>query len=190
MNYVSERKVNMNTVISKEHLCFDALLEIILSRLDPLLGFNQIDLAELFGITIPPGTQTSIKNVKYSNDITECGTNICIRDINQFFQKNSIQLKLSYIPSNCFDEISIGEILTKNNRKAFIVFAFCYGLLYNEPQNNDVGHVALFEGIDIKSDTIEIYDPGPRNYGSKTVKVDDMVYAIKRRGGIYLFEKV
>lgn len=180
----------MNTVISKEYLCFDALLELILSQVDPSLAFSQTDLAELFGITIPIGTQAPIKNVKYSNDITECGTNICIRDINQFFQKNSIQLQLSYIPSNCFDEISFGEIITKNNRKSFIVFAFCYGLLYNEPQNNDVGHVALLEGIDIKSDTIKIYDPGPRNYGSKIVKVDDMVYAIKRRGGIYLFEKI
>lgn len=179
----------MNTVISKEYLCFDALLELILLREDPSLGYNQTDLAELFGITIPPGAQTSIKNVKYSNDITECGTNICIRNINQFFQKNSIQLQLSYIPSNCYDEVSFGEIITNNKKKAFIVFAFCYGLLYNEPQNNDVGHVVLLEDVDMKSDTIRIYDPGPRNYGSKIVKTDDMVFATKRRGGIYLFEK-
>ena len=179
----------MNTVISKEYLCFDALLELILSQVDPSLGFNQIDLAELFGITIPPGTQTTIKNVKYSDDITECGTNICIRSINKFFQENSIQLQLSYIPSNYYDEVSFGEIITNNSKKAFIVFAFCYGLLYNEPQNTDVGHVVLLEDIDIISDIIRVYYPGPRSYGSKTVKADDMVFATKRRGGIYLFEK-
>ena len=58
------------------------------------------------------------------------------------------------------------------------------------PENNDVGHVVLLEKIDTQLDTLQIYDPGPRNHGSKVVKIDDMVYAMKRRGGIYLFEKV
>lgn len=179
----------MKTVIAKEYLCFDALLEMIISHADSSVNFTQIDLAEMFGVTLPMGTRTSINNVQYSNSIMNCGTNICVKDINDFFCKNSIPLQLSYISSNCFDEMTFADVI-RNNNVAYIVFAFCYGLLYNEPQNYDVGHVALLENIDMEADKIKIYDPGPRNYGSKIIKIDDMVYAMKRRGGIYLFEKV
>lgn len=179
----------MKTVIAKEYLCFDALLEMIISYAEPSIHFTQTELAETFGITLPIGTQTSINNVQYSNSIMDCGTNICIRDINDFFQKNLISLKLSYISSSCIDEMTFADIIEKNN-EAYIVFAFCYGLLYKEPQNNDIGHVALLQSVDARADVIKIYDPGPRNYGSKIIKIDDMVYAMKRRGGIYLFEKI
>ena len=177
----------MNHIVAKEYLCFDALLEMIISDSVSRSYFSQIDLAEVFGITVPVGTQIAIKNVKYSNDAKEIGTNICLRDINDFFWNNSIPLKLSYVSANCFDEITFVDMIVDKSKKSHIVFAFCYGLLYNEPQNNDVGHVVLLEKIDTKTDTIQIYDPGPRNHSSKTVKIDDMVYAMKRRGGIYLF---
>lgn len=179
----------MKTVIAKEYLCFDALLEMIISSADSSTHFTQTDLAEIFGITLPTGTPTSINNVRYSDNLMDCGTSICIRDINDFFHVNSIPLRLWCIPSNCFDEMTFVDTIKKNNQ-AYMVFAFNYGLLYNEPQNNDVGHVALLEDVNTQEDTIRIYDPGPRNYGSKIVKIDDMVYAMKRRGGIYLFEKV
>lgn len=179
----------MKLVIAKEYLCFDALLEMIISRAYSSAYFTQIDLAEIFGVTIPEGTHTPINNVRYSNDIKDCGTNICVGDINYFFHNNSIPLHISYISSKYIDELNFVDII-KRNSLAYIILAFCYGLLYNEPQNNDVGHVVLLEKIDTETDTIQIYDPGPRNHGSKTVKVDDIVYAMKRRGGVYLFEKV
>lgn len=180
----------MKHIVGKEYLCFDALLEIIIGDINSEVHLTQVDFAELFGITVPIGTETSIKNVQYSSDITKCGTTICPEKINIFFKNNSIPLKLSYIPSCYFDEITFGDMVFKKSSTAYIVFAFCYGLLYNEPPNNNVGHVALFEAIDNKMDTIQIYDPGPRNHGSKNVKVDDLVYAMKKRGGMYLFEKV
>lgn len=179
----------MKSVIAKEYLCFDALLEMIISHACPSSRFTQTDLAEIFGVTIPKGTQAAINNVRFSNDIKDFGTNICISDINDFFHDNSVPLQISYISSNYIDELSFVDIIEGDSR-SYIIFAFCYGLLYNEPKNNEVGHVVLLEKIDTKTDTIQIYDPGPRNHGSKTVKVDDMVYAMKRRGGIYLFEKV
>lgn len=179
----------MKTIIAKEYLCFDALLEMIISHADSPAHFTQADLAEILGITLPTGTPTSIKNVQYSDSLMDCGTKICISDINDFFRDNLIPLHLRYISSNYFDEMTFVELIKKNNQ-SYIVFAFNYGLLYNEPQNNDVGHVALLEAVNTQEDTIRIYDPGPRNYGSKVVKADDLVYAMKRRGGIYLFEKI
>lgn len=180
----------MNYIVANNYLCFNALLEMIISDTNSSSQFSQVDYAELFGITVPFDTQTSIKNVKYSNDITKCGTSICVKDINDFFRKNKISLQLSYISSNYFDEMTFSHIIASKSKSAYIVFAFCYGVLFDEPRNIDVGHVALFESIDVKNDTIKIYDPGPRNHGSKIVKSDDMLYAMKRRGGLYLFEKV
>ena len=178
-----------NYIVAKNYLCFMALLEMIVSTTNPYIHLTQNDFAELFGITVPIGTQTPIKNVQYSSNIEEYGTNICVEEINNFFQKNMIPLQLSFISSCYFDEMTFADTIRKN-RGAYIVFAFSYGLLYNDSQNNDVGHAVLLENIDAKMDTLQIYDPGPHNYGSKIVKVDDMVYAMKRRGGIYLFKKV
>lgn len=180
----------MDFIIAKDYLCFNALLEMIVSDINSSSHFSQVEFAEIFGITVPKGIQVPIKNVQYSNDVAQCGTNVCVDTINDFFRNNLIPLKLSYISASYFDEITFGDIIFEKSKKSYIVFAFCYGLLYDESQNNDVGHVVLLEKIDTETDTIQIYDPGPRNHGSKTVKVDDMVYAMKRRGGVYLFEKV
>jgi len=176
-------------IVAKNYLCFMALLEMIISETKPHTHFTQNDFAELFGITVPIGTNTPIKNVQYSTNIEKFGTNICVNEINDFFTKNMIPLRLSFISSCYFDELTFADIINKNGA-AYMVFAFGYGLLYNEPKSNDIGHVTLFENIDTQMDTMQIYDPGPRNHGSKTVKVDDMVYAMKRRGGIYLFERL
>lgn len=179
-----------NYIVAKDYLCFMALLEMIVSETNPCTHFTQTDFAERFGITVPIGKSTTIKNVKYSNNIEEYGTSICVEEINAFLQKNTIPLQLSYISACYFDEMTFSDIIVEKSRNTYIIFAFCYGVLYAEPQNNNVGHVALLESIDTKADKIRIYDPGPRNFGSKLVKNDDMVYAMKRRGGIYLFEKI
>ncbi len=179
-----------NYIVAKNYLCFMALLEMIISDANSYAHFAQTDLAELFGITVPIGEHTSIKNVRYTNNIEDCGTSISIKEINDFFKENMIPLQLSYISSCYFDETRFTNLIQEKSRSTYIVFAFCYGLLNNEPQNNNVGHVVLLENIDPKVDKVTVYDPGPRNYGCKVVKIDDMVYAMKRRGGIYLFEKI
>lgn len=179
----------MNAIVAKEYLCFDALLEMIVADVGVSSYFSQSFFAELFGITVPIGEQISIKNVRYSENIEECGTYISVMDINDFFQKNSVPLHISFVDSNCLNEMTFGEFIMSKSKSTYIVFAFCYGVLYNEPQNNDVGHVVLLEEFNKNEDTIKVYDPGPRNSGSKIVKIDDMLYAMKRRGGVYLFDR-
>lgn len=175
--------------ISRNYLCFDALLEMIVTDICPNTQYTQFSFAELFGITIPNGEHTEIKNVRFSSNIEECGTNINVNDINAFFDKNQIPLSLSFVPANHFDEATFDDYLVANSRNSYVVFAFCYGVLYNEPQNANVGHVSLLKGFGNTVETIEIYDPGPRNSGVKIVKTDDMFYAMRRRGGIYSFKK-
>lgn len=179
----------MNTIIAKKYLCFDALLEMIVADTSLPFCFSQDYFAELFGITIPAGEQTTIKNVKYSENIKEWGTNICVNDINDFFEKKSIPLHLSFIRSNYLNEMTFEDMIKSKSSNAYIVFAFCYGILYDESLNKDIGHVSLLEEVDEKSDMIKTYDPGPRNPGSKKVKIDDMLYAMRRRGGMYVFER-
>lgn len=179
----------MKYIVSYNYLCFEALIEMIVSDIKPELHFSQTDFAELFGVTIPIGEQTTIKNVKYSENIKEWGTNICVNDINDFFEKKSIPLRLSFIRSNYLNEMTFEDMIKSKSSNAYIVFAFCYGILYDEPLNKDIGHVSLLEEVDEKSDMIKICDPGPRNPGSKKVKIDDMLYAMRRRGGMYVFER-
>ena len=179
----------MRLIIADNYLCFESLLEMILSDVNPSSHFTQTDLAELFGITIPKGEHTIIKNVHYSNNIEEYGTNVCVEDINNFFDINSIPLKLTFLSSNHLDEMTFGEQIAMKIESAYIVFAFSYGVLYNEPHNHCVGHVTLLEHIDAKADLIQVYDPGPRNPGSKIFNIDDMLYAMKRRGGVFFFTR-
>ena len=61
----------MKTVIAKAYLCFDALLEMIISLADSPARFTQTDLAEILGITLPTGTPTTINNVQYSDSLMD-----------------------------------------------------------------------------------------------------------------------
>ena len=179
-----------NYIVAKDYLCFMALVEMIVSETNPCNNFTQTDFAESFGITVPIGADIPIKNVQYSNNIKDWGTNVSVKELNAFFHKYNIPLVVSYIPSNFFNELNFNDLVLAKSRNSFVVFAFCYGVLYNEIQNYDVGHVVLFENLDEKNDLVSVYDPGPRNVGSKVVRVDDIIYAMKRRGGIFLFEKI
>ncbi len=179
----------MKYVLSYNYLCFEALIEMIVSDIKPELRFSQTDFAELFGVTVPNGEMTPIKNVSYSSTESEFGTKPCIEDINSFFCNNQVPLRVAFVNSNLCNEMTFSTYIVNESKKAYIMFAFCYGMLYDEPLNKDIGHVSLLEEVDEKSDMIKIYDPGPRNPGSKKVKIDDMLYAMRRRGGMYVFEK-
>lgn len=179
----------MTRVVAKNYLCFYALLEMIIDDIQSTAHFSQYDLAELFGITIPIGEKMLVRNITYSNDASEYGSKICVEKVNNFLREHFIPLQATFIYSNCLDEMTISNTIVANVGQSYVIFAFCYGVLYNEPHNINIGHVSLLEEIDEKADTIKMYDPGPRNPGSKTVRVDDMLYAMKKRGGIYLFKK-
>lgn len=166
----------MEKIIAKKYLCFDALLEMIVADVRPPLYYFQEFFAELLGVTVPIGEKMLIKNINYSDKIEEFGTKICLNELNDFFYKNTISLQVSFVFSNYFNEMTFTEIIDSKSKNAYIVFAFCYGLLYNEPKNSDIGHVAILESIDRKLDIMQIYDPGPRNSGSKIVRSDDLFF--------------
>lgn len=180
----------MKPVVAKKYLCFDAVLEMIISDICADSYFSQVVLAEMFGITVPIGEYTLIKNCRYSTNIKECGTVICVDEINDFFKVNCIPLELSFIKSNYINEMDFIDFINTKKRNAYIVFAFCYGILYNITEKNDIGHVSLLDTVYENKDLIKIYDPGPSDPGIKLVKSDDMFQSMRRRGGVYLFNRI
>ena len=179
----------MNNIIAKNYLCFYALLEMLIADVCPVSTFTQEYFAELFGVTIPFDTVPPVNNVRYSSQVTEYGACVDVESINTFMNKAAIPLCVEFVRSNYFDELTLIDLLQRKKANSYIIFAFCYGILYNDPYMTDVGHVALLQDIIQDTDSIRIYDPGPRLYGCKTVSVDDMMIAMKRRGGLFLFER-
>lgn len=70
-----------------------------------------------------------------------------------------------------------------------MIFTYSYGKLFGKPDLDDVGHVALLEKA-VDDRTVEVYDPGPRDSGFKTIDLMRMYEAIEYKdGGTYLFVK-
>lgn len=175
---------------SENYLCFLALLEMILVDVLNTDLFNQYSLAEIFGITLPMNDSIPVKNVTYSDSPYEYGVHIDERKLNDFFLNTGIPINVVYYKVNPYEDNLIDAYGNDELRKnKYIIYTYSYGSLYHEPQNIEVGHVALLEEV-ISERIIRIYDPGPRNSGSKTVDRLDMYDAMRERNaGMYVFEK-
>lgn len=152
--------------------------------------FNQYSLAEIFGITLPVDAVLPVRNVTYSDCPRDYGVHINERKLNDFFINTGIPINVSYYKASPYEDNPIDAFGNDELRKnKYIIYTYSYGSLYHEPQNREVGHVALLDKV-IAERTIIIYDPGPRNAGIKSVDRIDMYEAMcERNAGIYVFEK-
>ena len=83
-------------------------------------------------------------------------------------------------------EETIGDELLAGN---YLLVTFSYGNLCREHDLDDVGHSGLVLGIN--GDYIQMYDPGPRAYGVKNIRLFNLFDAIrKKQGGMYSFYKM
>jgi len=178
----------MQYVIAYNYLCLFALLEMIIK--DSTTGaYTQKEMAEVFGVTVPYGYETDLNNVKYSANQNMYGAKLSAEMIQEYFDTHGIGLKISYIDGLRLPEIDIEERLADYlNKNKYIILAYSYGVLSNMSSYNALGHVALLEKVN-KDDTIVIYDPGPREAGTKLVNIWKMYDAIQRKGGVYVFER-
>ena len=172
-------------IVAENYLCLFALVEMILKDIGKS-DFDQYELAEYFGITVPLDyVSDRINHVVHSCVEREWGTNISEKQLNEFFDINNIPLKAKFLtanPYNAYDEVeSVSE-------KQYIIYLYSYGSLNHEPVNYDVGHASLLIGF-LNNDKVRIYDPGPRNAGIKEVSVNSLYDAIyDNRGGIVIIE--
>jgi hypothetical protein len=132
----------------------------------------------------------SIKNFEYTNDEDKWGIVIDKDTINNFFKKKNLPLIETYISISEIAEYNFYDILNTailNNNH--VIFGYDYNLLFKNIKSK-IGHVSLISRV-ISDSIIEIYNPGPENWGLKQFKLDDLYYAIKAKNdGLWIISKL
>lgn len=180
-------------VSSKPYCCVTAILESVLLRHGYF--YNQVTIADFYGLTVPESEYAvlskTFKNLKISEEIREYGLHLDTNGFNTFFENNDIALRETFIKASELSELNFESILESIPYESDLIFFFDYGRLYKESRNIGVGH----DGVYLSKNKDELYylDPGPRRLGINTVKIDDMLYAIKTTyagGGISVISKI
>lgn len=176
-------------VTQKPYCCVGACIEMILNR-HHITNNGQIDIAEKLGLVVPKEYTEMYPNAK-TGEKPEAGFGTQIQkeeySINNFFQKDNINLKEEY---HYITEINdIKQFLLKNKENDILIC--CHSAtLYESPEEN-WGHMILFE--DINDNIITILDPeSKRNY--EQIEIERLASAIaihkKENGaGFYLIKK-
>lgn len=173
----------MKYVVGEDYLCMYAVIEIILKDIG-INKYDQYKLANYFGVTLPENYNIKgVENIKIGKSSLEFGSHINNKQLNRFFDEENISLTSNYLSSNPYGEYPNATYIKKQR---YIIFQYSYGSLYNESQNYSVGHSSLL--IDnVKQGMIKIYDPGPRDFGEKSISEARMLDAIyDNRGGIFI----
>lgn len=175
----------MKYIVAENYLCFLALLEMIIQDFSKS-RCSQIELAEIFGITVPCEYKGLVKNITYTSEENNYGVHLTQDKLQAFLVSHNIPLNVRYISSCYLSEMDIDYTISKLQKEyKYIIFTYSYGALYKKSEYMDLGHVGFLESI--KNDTVLMYDPGPSEPGIKEINVDDLFYAMKKKGGIYVF---
>ena len=156
-------------VISKPNYCVPATLEMVLKH-NNIMSITQDDIA--VQLQIIPAEENVVPEM--------WGAQIKDNTINDFFVSNGIALREKYIPiSHFMDEFfladKISELLLKN---VSIICGYNYSWLYGNHKDS-YRHVSIIVGISLDNKTVELLDPGPKNAGYNTVRIDTLFDAIK-----------
>jgi hypothetical protein len=168
--------------------CVGAVLETVLIRNNYTL-YNQYDIINEFGLTIPEEAITSekINKISYSADPNDWGVKFRCDSLNNFFNDKGIRLEEKYISICELDDYRFELTLRSISPEFDVVFGFDYGRLYDIPDCYRVGHTGIF--LNVESDNLMYLDPGPGNYGVHNVKIDDLYNAIKSKSnGLWIIK--
>ncbi len=184
INYYKNEYVTANNF-----LCVAAILENILINIGKK-DLNQFQIAELIGLNIPASEKNNIitKNVTITKDENKCGMVFDDYGLNSFFKANNINLKEEYYPINTMEDWEFEQklIFEISNKESFLIVGYNYSVLFKE-QLAQYGHVSLVLGIDKHIPETLIFDPGPKNVGTKIVNTYDLYSAIKaKKDGIWV----
>ena len=87
------------------------------------------------------------------------------------------------LPINYMDEFSFFETIKKLlNDNYWVICGFSYGMLYDDPELYDCGHVNLILNT-IGDSKVVVYDPGPKNPGQKIIEEDNLYVAMRKHAG-------
>ena len=176
----------MKYVVGEDYLCMYAIIDIILKDIGIKI-YDQYKLANYFGVTLPENYNIkSVENIKIGESSFEYGSHIDSKQLNKFFDEENIPLTSNYLLSNPFGEYPNATYIKKQR---YIIFQYSYGSLYKDSQNYFVGHCSLLVD-NVKQGMIKIYDPGPRDFGEKSISEARMLDAVyDNRGGIFIISR-
>ena len=157
------------TVISKPNYCVPATLEMVLKH-HGVFSLTQDDIASQLQI---------IPNEEYVDPVM-WGAQIRKDTINDFFFFFFIALHETYIPINhIIDEYMLAEkVISLLNENITIICGYNYSYLYGNHEST-YRHVSIIVGISTDYSNVTLLDPGPKNAGYNTVRIDSLFDAIK-----------
>ncbi len=181
---------NYDFIVANEYLCIPACLEMILRIYS--INLSQNDIGEHFGLNVLPDYRGPIKNIKCMTDPNSLGIILKMKSVNDFFKKFNIPLVEKYYSIKTLQDWMFEDLLSeKLASRCHIICGFNYGVLYNDEDKQQIGHVALVEAVDIRSVTITILDPGPLNAGRKQLDIIDLYRAIHyKNDGAWVISKM
>jgi hypothetical protein len=183
-------------MISKQYLCFAACLQIA-AKETAGVELDQIAVANHLGVALPVGFDCSglveqgLTNIRYETDVALCGITPVVADINRVLSATIPRLECRFESISQFQDWEFEERLaTLANSGYFPIVCFDYDSLIGEAAIENRGHCAVVFRMDTPSvrcgRPVDIYDPGPKDAGFRTVDSHSLYRACrKRHGGIW-----
>lgn len=166
-------------VVSEPNWCVPATLEMVLKH-HGIDTFSQHEIAKQLDIV---SASDEVEHKRWGAQIKE-------NTLNDFFVANMIPLHEEFIPiwhfmDDYFMAEKIQELLKSN---ISIVCGYNYTWLYGNKEDT-FQHVSIIVNVLLQNDQICLLDPGPKNAGYKTVKSEDLFYAIRAaRDGLWCIQ--
>jgi hypothetical protein len=172
-------------------LCVAALLQHIVHH---ELGreIKQYEIADYFGVNVPFGYIGQINAFNETDDPNKWGITVNNNALNAFFKSFNIPLVEKYFPISGYTDWSFEDFLLKEiNSENYIVCGFDYGFLFEGHNANNIGHVCLILTVDKSENTVQIFDPGPEQFGVKWVTAFELFCAIhKKHDGVWKISRI
>lgn len=183
-------------MISKPYLCFAACLQIA-AKETAGVELDQIAIANHLGVALPVGSDCSdvfeqgLTNIRYEADAALWGITPVIGDINVVLSATVPGLKCRFESISQFQDWEFEERLATLAKSGhFPIVCFDYDSLIGQTSIENRGHCAVVYGVGSTADrsgvAVDIYDPGPKDAGFRTVDSDSLYRACrKRHGGVW-----
>jgi hypothetical protein len=184
----------LKTAIESENfLCLPSVLEIILFE-NNIDHINRYDIANYFGVVVPYNygkLPAQVFNIVYSNDENKLGILIRNNSINDFFCHFELPFVETYYPINLIAEYDFCEFVNRLLQKQNYVVCGVPSDYLESKSKSKIGHLLLIYDTYIKQDKVDVFDPGPKNFGCKTISAMDLHYSIKiKNDGIWAIRRL
>ena len=157
-------------------------LKLALRQKSDVLNISQFSIANELGVTVPKGYKRLVANQNYSDSEYEYGIKIDDEKLKYMLSSYGVK-EVKNLPINYMDEFSFFETIKKLlNDNYWVICGFSYGMLYDDPELYDCGHVNLILNT-IGDSKVVVYDPGPKNPGQKIIEEDNLYVAMRKHAG-------